>query len=167
LASSRNLCSIVSPSREIAMHALLLMLLQASGPAISSEAELLGVRLARTSGLAAIAPALIEKDLAELAREDASLSAAERERLLSIGRTEARAGLEKVMQAMGSGYARRLSVEDLRILVAHGESPVAVRGRTAEPSVIAGAMGTLGEMDLKKNVAAAFCRDSGKLCDRK
>jgi hypothetical protein len=148
------------------MHALFLMLLQASGPAIPSEAQLLGVRLAKTSGFAAIAPSLIEKDLAELAREDASLSAAQRERLLSIGRTEARAGLEKVMLAIGSGYARRLSVEDLRVLVAHGESPAAVRWRTAEPAVIADAMGTIGEMDLKKNVAAAFCRDSGKLCDR-
>jgi hypothetical protein len=142
------------------------MLLQASGPAIPSEAQLLGVRLAKTSGFAAIAPSLIEKDLAELAREDASLSAAQRERLLSIGRTEARAGLEKVMLAIGSGYARRLSVEDLRVLVAHGESPAAVRWRTAEPAVMADAMGTIGEMDLKKNVAAAFCRDSGKLCDR-
>jgi hypothetical protein len=35
-----------------------------------------------------------------------------------------------------------------------------------EPAAIAGAMGTLGEMDLEKNVAAAFCRDVGKLCER-
>jgi hypothetical protein len=148
------------------MHALLLFLLQGTVPALPSEAQQLGVRLARTSGLAAIAPALIEEDLAELAREDASLSPVERERLLSIGRREARAGLEKLMQAIGSGYAQRLSITDLRVLVAHGESPAAARWRTAEPAVIAGAMGTLGEMDLKKNVAAAFCRDVGKLCNR-
>ena len=149
------------------MHTLLLMLLQASTPAIPSEAQQLGVRLARTSGLAALAPALIEKDLAELAREDASLSAAERERLLSVGRAEAQTGLEKVMQAIGSGYARHLSIGDLKVLVAYGESPAAVRWRSAEPSVIAEAMSTLGKMDLKKKVAAEFCRSSGKLCGRK
>lgn len=146
------------------MHALLLLLLQGTAPAVPSEAQQLGVRLARTSGLAAIAPALIEKDLADLSREDASLSVAERERLLSMGRAEARAGLEKLMQAIGSGYAQRLSIEDLRVLVAHGESPAASRWRTVEPAVIAGAMSAVGEMDLKKNVAAAFCRDAGKLC---
>jgi hypothetical protein len=148
------------------MHALLLLLLQGTAPASPSEAQQLGVRLARTSGLAAIAPLLIEKDLADLAREDASLSVAERERLLSMGRNEARAGLEMLMQAIGSGYAQRLSIEDLRVLVAHGESHAASRWRAVEPAVIAGAMSALGEMDLKKSVSAAFCRDTGKLCDR-
>lgn len=149
------------------MHALLLMLLQASAPAASSEADQLGVRLARTSGLAAIAPALIEKDLAELTREDASLGTEEKERLLGIGRAEAQIGLERVMQAIGSRYARRLSLEDLRVLVAHGESPAAARWRAAEPFVVTEAMSSLGEMDLKRKVAAEFCRTSGKLCSRK
>jgi hypothetical protein len=149
------------------MQMLLLMFLQIAANAAPSEAQQLGVRLARTSGLAAVAPALIEKDLADLASEDASLTPAERERLLTIGRTEARNGLDKIVQAIGSGYARRLSIEDLRFLVAHGESPAAARWRAAEPMVIAEAMGALGEMDLKKNAAAAFCRDAGKLCNRR
>jgi hypothetical protein len=85
------------------------------------------VRLARTTGLAAIAPALVEKDLTELANEYPALSTGERQRLMTIGRTEAQAGLSKVMAAIGSGYARRLSVEDLRVLDAHGESPAAAR----------------------------------------
>ena len=149
------------------MHALTLILAQAAASAISPEAQDLGLRLARTSGLAAIAPALVEKDLQELANEDPSLSAEERQRLIDFGRAEARAGLEKIMKAIGSGYARHLSVADLRVLVAHGESPAAARWRTAEPIVIAEAMGALGSMDLKKNVAAAFCREIGKRCDRK
>jgi hypothetical protein len=86
---------------------------------------------------------------------------------MNVGRAEAQAGIDKIMKAIGSGYARHLSVEDLRVLVAHGESPAAARWRTAEPLVIAEAMGALGSMDLKKNVAAAFCRQAGKLCDRK
>lgn len=149
------------------MHALTLILAQAAASMISPEAQELGVRLARTSGLAAIAPALVEKDLTELANEYPALSSGERQRLMTIGRTEAEVGLGKVLAAIGSGYARRLSVEDLRVLVANGESPAAARWRAAEPLVIAEAMGTLGSMDLKKNVAAAFCREAGKLCDRK
>ena len=149
------------------MHALLLILAQAAASSISPEAQDLGLRLARTSGLAAIAPALIEKDLAELAKEDPALTPAERQRLMTLGRAEARAGLEKIMQAIGSGYARHLSVEDLRILVAHGESPAANRWRKAEPVVVAEAVGALGSMDLKKKVATEFCREARKLCSRK
>jgi hypothetical protein len=149
------------------MHALLLILAQAAASSIPPEAHDLGLRLARTSGLAAIAPALIEKDLAELAKEEPALTPAERQQLMTLGRAEARAGLEKIMQAIGSGYARHLSVEDLRILVAHGESPAADRWRKVEPVVVAGAVGALESMDLKKNVAAEFCREARKLCSRK
>jgi hypothetical protein len=148
------------------MHALILILAQAAASTMSPEAQDLGVRLARTSGLAAVAPALIEKDLNELANEYPALSTRERQRLMALGRTEADVELTKILAAIGSGYARRLSVDDLRVLVAHGESPAAARWRAAEPLVIAEAMGTLGSMDLKKNVAAAFCREAHKLCDR-
>ncbi|PSJ39004.1 DUF2059 domain-containing protein [Allosphingosinicella deserti] len=145
-------------------------LLQAAAPAPaatpSPEAHDLGVRLARTTGLAAIAPALIEKDLTELASANPALTGAERTQLLEIGRKEGRTSVEKLTEAIGSAYAERLSVADLRLLVAHGESPAAARWRAAEPAVIAQAMGALGELDLKKNAAAAFCRQSGKLCDR-
>ena len=146
------------------MLILLPILLQAAAP--SPEALDLGVRLARTGGLAALAPTLIEKDLTELAA-DKSLSEAERARLFTVGRREANEGLDKIMRAMGAAYARRLSVEDLRALVAHGESPTAARQRAAEPAVIMESMSAMGSMDLKKNVAAAFCKDSGKLCERK
>jgi hypothetical protein len=139
--------------QEIAMHVLLLLLLQGTAPAIPSEAQQLGVRLARTSGLAAIAPVLIEKDLADLSREDTSLSAAERERLLSMGRNEARAGLEKLMQAIGSGYAQQLSVEDLRV----GDAALfSVAGAPA------GALACSGEQAAKhKATAAERLRDEG------
>ena len=142
-------------------------LLQVAAPPPSDEAVALGVRLARTGGLAAVAPALIEKDLAELAGEDPSLTNAERTQLLEVGRKTAREGLDRLIQALGAGYAQRLSIEDLRLLVAHGESPAAARWRAAEPAAVAEAMATLGALDLKSDAAAAFCRTSGKLCDRK
>jgi hypothetical protein len=149
------------------MHALTLILAQAAASTMSPEAQDLGLRLARTTGLAAIAPVLVEKDLTDLANEYPALSSGERQRLMTLGRTEAKVGLERIMAAIGSGYARRLSIDDLRVLVAHGESPAAARWRAAEPLVIAEATGALGSLDLKKSVAAAFCREARKLCDRK
>jgi hypothetical protein len=146
------------------MFAILLALLQTSQP--TAEVIELGMRLARSSGLAAIAPALIEKDMAELAAEDPSLTAAERERLVQIGREQGREGLDGIVRAIGAGYARHLSAEDLKVLVAHAESPAAVRWRAAEPRVIAEAAGAIGSFDLKKRTAAAFCAATGKLCKR-
>ncbi|GAA0727231.1 hypothetical protein [Sphingomonas japonica] len=132
----------------------------------SAEAEALGLRLAQAGTLASIAPMLIEKDLGELAAEDSSLTPAERDRLLEIGRTQGRAGYARVTAAIGHAYAKRLSVADLTLLVAHAEDPAARRFSAAVPGALAEAMQGIGTIDLKKDVAAAFCRDTGKLCDR-
>lgn len=140
---------------------------QATVSAAPADKDALGLRLARTGPLAAMAPALIEKDLAELAQEDASLTAAQRQRLMEIGKAEGQRGLDRVFAAIGREYAARLSEDDLRQLVAFNESESAKRWRAAEPAVVMGAMQTLGQLDFKKAVAAEFCRDSGKLCGRK
>ena len=149
------------------MLSLMLILAGQAALAHPAEAELLGRRLATKSGIATIAPLMIEKDLAELAGEAPGLSQAERQRLLAIGRAEGRAGLDRLVAALGHAYAQRLSVADLRLLVAQSESKAAEHRRTAEPAAIAETMRSLGEIDLKKNVAAAFCRETGKLCDRR
>jgi len=145
---------------------LLIMLAAQMAAAPPVEAELLGRRLAAKSGIATIAPLMIEKDLTELAGEAPDLSPAERARLLAIGRAEGQAGLGRLVAALGHAYAQRLSVADLRVLVAQSESPAAARRRAAEPEAIMATMRALGELDLKKNVAAAFCRETGKLCER-
>lgn len=137
-----------------------------AAPAATSEAEQLGVRLARMTGIATVAPALIEKDLAELSTEDPTLSAAERDTLLAIGRERGKAGLEQVVRAIGRAYARRLSVTDLRVLVANAETPAAGRWRRVEPLVIADAAAALGSIDLKARTAARFCEVTRKLCRR-
>lgn len=151
------------------MIGMILIALQAasSAPTATPEAEDLGIRLARSGGLAAMAPALIEKDAVELAQEAKSLSDAERQHLVEIGRAQGRAGLDRIMRAIGIEYAKRLSVEDLRQLVTHAESPAAARWRAAEPLVVAAAMKSIGELDLKKSTASAFCKETGKLCDRR
>jgi hypothetical protein len=143
-----------------------LLILAAASNAPSAETEALGKRLARTSGIVTIAPMMVQKDLAELANEDPSLSAEQRQRLFQIGQDEADAGIERVVGALGAAYAKRLSVHDLRKLVQQNESPEAARRRAAEPSVMLEAMTTLGSMDLKKAAAGRMCKETGKLCAR-
>lgn len=144
------------------------LMMQATAPVApaGAEAEALGRRLAASGTLASILPMMIEKDLSELAAEDKTLTAAERETLLAVGREEGKAGADQLMTVMGSGYAKRLSVADLRVLVAQSEDSATQRLRAATPDVIAGAMGALGQIDLKKNVAAKFCAQTGKMCER-
>jgi hypothetical protein len=150
-----------------ALSAILAGLLASQGaPAPTAEAERLGVRLARNTGIATIAPVLIEKDLTELSAEDPTLTPAERDTLFAIGREGGKTGLEQVVQAIGRAYARRLSVADLRLLVAHAETPAAQRWRRAEPAVIADAAAALGSIDLKARTAARFCEVAKKLCRR-
>ena len=76
-------------------------------------------------------------------------------------------GRERLMTATGKAYAERLSVEDLRALVAFEQSDAARRYRGAMPGAITAAMQAVGQMDFKKDVRAAFCKESGKLCDAK
>jgi hypothetical protein len=38
--------------------------------------------------------------------------------------------------------------------------------RAAMPAVIAGTMQKMGKMDFKAEVKAAYCQQSGKLCDK-
>ena len=47
------------------------------------------------------------------------------------------------------------------------ESEVAGRRRKAEPKVLIEAMTAIGAIDLKKDIAARMCMETGKLCSRK
>ena len=146
----------------------LLILLAASQivSPLMPEAESLGRRLTAMSGIATIAPKLIEKDLLDLSQEDKTLSATERTRLLMIGHIEGRRSLDRLIATLGHAYASRLSVADLRRLVADNEAPAAARRRMIESAAIMETMAGLGQLDLKKTVASAFCRETGKLCHR-
>lgn len=141
-----------------------LLALAAASSSPSEEAKALGLRLARTSGIVTIAPMLVQKDLSEIAESNPTLSSIERKRLMQIGTEEGKAGIERIAAALGTAYARHLSVRDLKILVNQNESPEAVRRRTAEPTAIVEAMAALGSMDFKKATAARMCQETKKLC---
>lgn len=148
------------------ISSIVFILVQSVALAPTPEAVSLGIRLARAGTLATVIPLQIEKDLDELAMEDPSLSIEEKAQLSALGRANGQAGLNKLMIALGSEYAQRLSLDDLQLLVAQAESSAARRRRAVEPVVMIETMKALGTIDLKKNIAHEFCLQTGKLCQR-
>lgn len=146
------------------MLPLLLLLAQAG---LAPEQLRLGEELARSGTLATILPAMVAKDADELVRDHPELSAAEQAELRRVALEMAEASAARLYRAMGDGYARRLSAEDMRALIAWNTGPLARRYRAAELPTVAEAMGKLGGMDLKKDSMAAFCAKTGKLCARR
>ncbi|HEX8388809.1 MAG TPA: hypothetical protein VF636_07310 [Sphingomonas sp.] len=141
-----------------------LLLAQAAAP--DAEASRLGEELARSGTLSAILPGLVAKDTEELIAEDRTLSDADKTELRRMAQRIADTGSARLYAAMGEEYARRLSADDMRTLIAFNRSPAAARYRAAELPSVAAAMAKLGGMDFKEDVAAAFCRETGKLCAR-
>lgn len=147
------------------LAALAAMLMAGATPVSpSAEAERLGLRLARTGTLATLAPLLAAKDGEELVAAHPELSDAEKTRLRAVVKRTTDAAIERLNGAFGHAYAKRLSVAELRTLVAHAESSAAARWRTIMPAALTEAMGSAGTLDLKKDGTAAFCQETGKLC---
>lgn len=140
------------------------LLLLAAAP--TAEAEALGLRLARAGTLATLLPLMEAKETDEIVAQHKELSAAEQAELRATAHQVASAGAERLFAAEGRAYAAELSVEDLRALVTHAESPAAGRLRTAMPKVITTTMQAAGGMDFKKDALAAFCAKTGKACAR-
>lgn len=146
------------------MILLALALAQAAAPA--AEATALGARLARSGSIMALLPMIAQKDTEELVAAHPELSAAEQQKLRDTAKATFEAGMTRIETAFGAAYAKRFTVAELRELVALAENPAQRRLRQAQPAVMAEAIGSLGTLDLKADVAAAFCRDTGKLCTR-
>lgn len=137
---------------------------QATAPVPGAEAEALGLRLAQTGTLATIAPLLAAKDTEELVAGHPELTESEKAALRATARRVQDESLARLNAAFGHAYAARLSVEELRTLVAQAESPAATHLHRIIPGALAEALSAVGTMDFKKDIAAAFCRDTGKLC---
>jgi hypothetical protein len=147
-------------------YVFIFLLALAAASSANNEANSLGLRLARTSGIVTLAPVMVKKDITDLSKEDVTLSSSQRELLLQIGREESASGIRRLVTALGASYAQHISVEDLRVLVRQNESAEAIRRRAVEPQVILDAMRSLGEMDLKKSIAMRMCKETKKLCQR-
>jgi hypothetical protein len=141
-----------------------LLALALAQTAPSAEAEALGKRLAETGTLAAILPEIVAKDREELVAQHPELGEADKAALRASADEAARAGIDRLLGAIGHGYAERLSVEDLRALVAFNEGAAAKRWREATPGAVGAALGSLGDLNLKADALKLFCAKTGKLC---
>jgi len=130
----------------------------------SAEAEALGVRLAQTGTLAALLPAILAKEREELAAEHPEWSDADKAALRATADEVGRAGIARITAAIGHQYARQLSIEDLRALVAFNEGPAAARWRAATPGAVMQAMASAGDLDFKGDTRKAYCARTGKGC---
>ncbi len=128
------------------------------------EAETLGRRLAETGTLAAMLPMIVAKDREVLVAEHSDWSDADKAALRATADEVAKAGIDRLMAATGHAYAAKLSVADLRALVAFNESEAAKHWRAATPAAVAEAMAKVGDMNFKEEAAKAFCAKTGKGC---
>lgn len=142
---------------------LALALLAAPAADPTPEALALGVRLAETGSIAALLPTIVAKEREELVGEHPDWSDADKAALRTTADAVATTGIRRLMDAIGRAYAEKLSIDDLRALVAFNESPAAQRWRAATPAVMGEALAG-SKFDFKADVRAAFCKQTGKGC---
>lgn len=142
---------------------ILLALAMAAAPA--TEAERLGVRLARTGMLDAVAALATAKETEEVIRDHPKLTPDQQAKLRAMGKTISDAQRERLALEMGKRYAQALSADELRSLVAFEEGPLAKRYRAAVPAVLAGTMQAVGNIDFKGDLTRSFCSEEAAACE--
>jgi formate dehydrogenase maturation protein FdhE len=131
-----------------------------------ADALRLGRKLAEQGTLASLLPLMKAKEVDELLAEDRSLSAADQTKLRATADRVFERGYDRLMDAIGTAYAKQLSVKDLRTLTRLYASPAAVRYRQVMPQVILATMQSVGQMDFKGDVRKAFCAETKRLCPK-
>ena len=130
----------------------------------SAEAEALGRRIASTGTLASLLPLLIGKATADLMAEHPELDDAGKAKLRAVAAATAKPATDRMLAAVGHEYALRLSLADLKALVAFNEGRAARAWRAAEPQVIVATMETVDGFDLKKEAWTVYCASAGVTC---
>jgi hypothetical protein len=133
----------------------------------SPEALALGREAAQAGMLATLLPILEAETTEKLVAEFPELSDADRQKLRDTAHRTYVEGRARLLEADGRAYAEQLSVEDLRTIVAFFRTDAAKHYRDAMPRIAASTMATVGPMDFKKDVIAAYCKETGKLCPAK
>ncbi len=143
------------------MISVMLLLAMASP---SSEANSLARQVAEGGALAAILPVLEARDTLQILAEHPQLSPGEKQALLASAHRTFLRGRDRLMEATARGYAKRLSIQDMRALVKFQRSKAARNHAAATPAVIAESMKAMGPMNFKADAVAVYCRESGNLC---
>ena len=145
---------------------VIILFLAAAVAQPSTEALRLGRQIAESGTLATLLPLIEEKETEELVASHPELAEKDKSRLRGTARRVYEAGRQRLMQAEAQSYARQLSIEDLRAIASFQRSRAGQRYRSAIPQVIASTIQQIGKMDFKADVLAAYCKDTGKLCDK-
>jgi hypothetical protein len=138
------------------------LLLAAAAP--SAEALALGRQIAEAGTMASFIELAQRKETDELLNAHSELSPADKDRLKAVAHQVYLGGRERLMQASARAYAERLSIADMRDIVAFQTSGAGQAYRGAIPAVIAATVESVGEMDFKGDVTTAYCKQTGKLC---
>jgi hypothetical protein len=143
---------------------LLLAAVAAAQP--TPEALRLGEQLARVGTLSTLLPAMKDGEVQGLIKDHPELSESDREALLNIADVVYATGRDRLFAATARAYAEHLIIEDLKAVLAFQSTRAAQRYREATPEVIAETMKNVGKLDFKGDVLAAYCKETGKLCDK-
>jgi hypothetical protein len=130
----------------------------------SAEALSLGRSIAANGTLGVILPMMMAKENEELIAAHPELSAAERDALKAAAEDVYRTGYAQILGVEGQAWAERLSIEELRSVVAFHASTTGRKYRAVQPDVIAATVKALGEVHYKDDVLAVYCKKTGKLC---
>jgi len=141
------------------------LLIAAAAP--SAEALALGRQIAEAGTLSSFVELVQAKETDELVEAHPELSDPDKAKLRAVAKSVYQSGRERLMQATARAYAERLSVADMRDVVAFQKSRAGQTYRGTIPAVIAATVESVGEMDFKGDVLAAYCKQTGKLCASK
>lgn len=132
----------------------------------TAEAERLGVAVARTGTLATLLPIVTAKETEELVAAHPDLSDSDKAAFRATAAEVASASREKLMRLTGHAYAMRLTTAEMRAILAFQDSPAGRAFRAAMAPAIVETLQGAGNMDFKKEAAAAFCTKTGKACPK-
>lgn len=133
----------------------------------NAEAIELGREVSRGGMLATLIPLKTGSEIEEMITENPDLTVEEQEKLRAIGKAQADALFERVLDIEGRALAQNLSLEDLRTIAAYERSDAAARKRAAMVPIMVATVTALDGLDYGGGVKAAFCTQTGKLCDPK
>lgn len=133
--------------------------------ATTPEGERLGREVAENGMLAGLLPLVAQRDIESLITDNPSLTPAEQAQLRSIGQRVFAAGLDRLMTATGHAFAERMTVPQLRAVAAFYRTPGARALRGATPAAMIASLQAVAGVDLKRDVRAAFCAETRKLCE--
>src|SRR5439155_1415700 len=123
-----------------------------------------GRQIAEHGALARLLPLMHAKETDELVAAHPELNPKDKAKLRETADLVFETGREKLMEVEAAAWADYLSVPDLRAIVAFQRSKVGRRYDRSTPGVITMTMQSIGQIDFKADVLAAYCKETGKLC---